>query len=186
MEQKWVNKLNNDEFNLIENDWYPIIKKSAMDKIKAQLLESGELLQSFNPNKSYKISAGERLQDLPYLVLDFPKMNNLQFNFVYRTLFWWGRGIQFQLVFQGVQKELYTKVLTLAQPTDFILLGSNLWENDIHSEHFQILEQISEPQQLELISGRFFKLVRSKPIENKENIFEGLSEFYEQFEEVLS
>jgi hypothetical protein len=65
-------------------------------------------------------------------------------------------------------------------------LGSNLWENDIHSENFQILEQISEPQQLELISGRFFKLVRSKPIENKENIFEGLSEFYEQFEEVLS
>jgi len=106
MEQKWVNKLNNDEFNLIENDWYPIIKKSAMDKIKAQLLESGELLQSFNPNKSFKISAGERLQDLPYLVLDFPKMNNLQFNFVYRTLFWWGRELQFQLIFQGVQKEL--------------------------------------------------------------------------------
>ena len=56
--KKWVNNLNNDEFNLRDNDWYPIIKKSAMDKIKSQLIEEGAKLQKVYPKESYKISAG--------------------------------------------------------------------------------------------------------------------------------
>ena len=82
MQQKWTNKLNNDEFNLIENDWYPLIKKNAMEKLKAQLHEFGQEVQSLNPQESFKISAGARLQDLHDLVLDFPKIPNPQFTFV--------------------------------------------------------------------------------------------------------
>lgn len=181
MEQKWVNKLNNDEFSLIENDWYPLIKKSAIDKIKAQMVESGEQLQSLFPHESFKISAGERLQDLPYLVLDFPKINSPNFEFVCRTLFWWGRGIQFQVIFQGTQAEVYEKILKLAKPTDYILIGTNLWQNDLSNEDFKPLSQLSKINQVEVVSKTYFKMVRFNPIESKENLFDGLSEFFLQF-----
>ena len=66
MEQKWVNNLNNDEFNLIDSDWYPITKKSAIDKIKSQMIEEGTKLQKVYPQKSYKISTGENLNNLRF------------------------------------------------------------------------------------------------------------------------
>jgi hypothetical protein len=181
MQQKWTNKLNNDEFNLIENDWYPLIKKNAMEKLKAQLHELGQELQSLNPQESFKISAGDRLQDLPYLVLDFPKIPNPQFTFVCRTLFWWGRGVQFQLIYRGANTQLYSRILSLAEPNDLILVGSNLWENDISTKAYKVLSELNALEKAEVIEQDFFKLVRFKPIKNKENLFEGLLAFYLQY-----
>lgn len=183
MEQKWTNKLNNDEFNLIENDWYPLIKKSAMDKIKGQLMEEGTKLQATYAGESFKISAGDRLNNLPYMVLDFPKIASPQFNFVYRTLFWWGRGIQFQLILKEKPSDIYAQILSMAEPSDYILIGSNLWENDIETPHFKILSDLSDFQKEQVLNALFFKLVRFKPIEKNDNLFEGLGAFYKYFKE---
>jgi hypothetical protein len=185
MEQKWVNNLNNDEFNLIDNDWYPIIKKSAIDKIKSQLIEEGAKLQKVYPRESYKISAGEKLNNLPYVVLDFPRIEGPKFNFVCRALFWWGRGIQFQLILNGKSNEVYAKILAQSMSSDFVLLGQNLWENDIETAHFCELNSMSEFQKELVLQANFFKLIRFKPFQLNERFFEDFTLFYQFYAKLV-
>lgn len=186
MEQKWVNKLNNDEFNLIDNDWYPITKKSAMDKIKSQMIEEGNKLQKVYPLESYKISSGENLNNLPYIVLDFPRIKGPKFNFVCRALFWWGRGIQFQLILNGKSKDVYASILAQSKLSDFVLLGPNLWENDIETNHFCQLNSMNFYQKELVLQANFFKLIRFKPFESNQRFFEDFTLFYANYANLRS
>jgi hypothetical protein len=186
MEQKWVNNLNNDEFNLIDSDWYPITKKSAIDKIKSQMIEEGTKLQNVYPQKSYKISTGENLNNLPYVVLDFPKIEGPKFDFVCRALFWWGRGIQFQLILNGKSKDVYARILAQSKLSDFVLLGPNVWENDIKTTDFCELNFMSESQKELILQAHFFKLIRFKTFELNEQFFEDFTQFYAYYAKLVN
>ncbi|MCG9880297.1 MAG: hypothetical protein MH472_06835 [Bacteroidia bacterium] len=182
MLRKSTNKLNNDELSLISNTWYPLLKKSAMEKIKNQLHEIGERLIEKNGGKAFKISSGERLLDLPYMVLDYPKIERQDFNFVCRVLFWWGKGIQLQVIFRNLTKEQYSQILAKVSVEELILTGENLWENDLDSGAFIIKSEFSKDELNPIEYKDSLKIVR--PIyfsEEQDLFFEGVFSFYERY-----
>lgn len=182
MLRKSTNKLNNDELSLISNTWYPLLKKSAMEKIKNQLHEIGERLIEKNGGKAFKISSGERLLDLPYMVLDYPKIERQDFNFVCRVLFWWGKGIQLQVIFRNLTKEQYGQILSKVSVEEWILTGENLWENDLESGAYIIKSEFSKDELNPLKYKDSLKIVR--PIyfsEEQDLFFEGVFSFYERY-----
>ena len=48
-----------------------------------------------------KISRGENYLNLPYVILDFPRIKNGQSLFFFRTMFWWGKYFSCTLHLQG-------------------------------------------------------------------------------------
>src|SRR5690606_33828992 len=61
----------------------------------APLISEGLLVQGG------KISRGENYLDLPYQVLDYPRLFSKEATFSYRTMFWWGNFFSCTLHIQG-------------------------------------------------------------------------------------
>lgn len=186
MEQKWANKLNIDEFNLITDTWYPILKKGAIEKIKAQLGLLGSQMQENQPHWAYKISAGENYKNLPYLVLDFPKIGNKDFPFVFRTLFWWGKPISCQLLVRTkLSENLFEDIKSRSNQNTLVLIGENLWENDFSSPSFKKLNELTQTEISALKSREYLKIVGIFEIKKPDNLFEEVIGFYTNYKSLL-
>lgn len=181
MEQKWANNLNNDELNLIQTTWYPKLKKNATDKIKAQLFELGEELKEIKSNEGFKISLGENYLDLPYLVLDFPKIPGNNFSWVFRTLFWWGNYSAFEVIIsKAIIQENEQEFWNLLLDSDWVLVSDQMWSNDIQSGDFKLKKELYGLQ-LNTLPGAYVKVMRVVPIKKPESLFEGAIGFYKLF-----
>jgi len=183
MEQKWTNNLNNDEFNLIVSPWYPLLKKSAIEKLRQQLYSQGMQMQEIWPNHGFKISMGENLNSLPYLVLDFPKISGPSFPFVFRTLFWWGKGIYFQAI---MAKELCRQdFFSRAEPNDFIYTGTQIWENDLSKPEYKLMANLNAEELALVQTEKYVKIVRQIDIKKTDNLFEEAIGFHQNFVELF-
>lgn len=181
MEQKWANNLNNDEFNLIQSIWYPQVKKSATEKIKTQLFELGNDLEKDLPGFGFKISSGENYKDLPYMVLDFPKIGGPKFSLLFRTMFWWGKYVCFQLfLHKETHKDEYHQWINFVADADWILCNENLWSNDIQSGDF-IQKQHTDLKEIPQLPGEYFKIMRVIEMKKPDNLFEEAIGFYKNF-----
>ncbi|MCF8254088.1 MAG: hypothetical protein K9H61_09375 [Bacteroidia bacterium] len=188
MEQKWTNNLNNDEFNFIQDTHYPILKRNAIEKIKAQLFLLGEEMNQKFDQKGFKISLGENYLEMPYVVLDYPKISGNDFPFLFRTFFWWGHPISYQIL---VQTEPYKKLieawLTQKEEGVFVWVGENLWDNNWQGNGFVGLNQLNEVQKEMVLNRNWFKLVGTKIIKKPDNLFNEAIGFYEFYiKEVLA
>lgn len=182
MKQKSVNILNNEEYELVSDPRYPILKKGAMDKIKAQLHALGSQLIDRFPGHGYKISAGENYRDLPYMVLDFPKISGPGFPFLFRTMWWWGKPVCFQFFLKRETSHVPFLDPALADGKTKILVGDDLWENDFLSPQFETYLG-TNPQ---IPNSDYIKWVRQSENKKPENLFEEASGFYECFQRFLS
>ena len=89
-----------------------------------------------------KISKGERYQDLPYVILDFPKLIHRERVFALRTMFWWGNELSCTLHLQGevwegfreVFKQNYSKLLNQEV---YFCVGENPWEYHFESDNYK-------------------------------------------------
>ncbi|OYU94770.1 MAG: hypothetical protein CFE21_13850 [Bacteroidetes bacterium B1(2017)] len=186
MEQKWANKLNNDEFNLITDTWYPLLKKNATLKIKAQLASLGQDLELLLPGFGSKISSGENFLNLPYMVLDYPKISGNNFPFLFRTLFWWGHAASFQVLVRTKDRpDLCEKLVEICEDQTLIYVGDNLWENNFEASEFVAIAKLSEAQKVQVLKQDMLKFVWVSGTKKPENLFEEAIGFYKKFIEVV-
>ena len=177
-------KLTNKEFELILDTEYPLLKKNAIDKIQAQLHELGEHLIA-NPlitrllhAQSYKISKGENYLNLPYLVLDLPKIDGNHFPILCRTMFWWGNYFSFNVF---IRKDAYDmdsfgkKLKQCASDNIHLLISDKIWQQDLDSEDYN---QISEWSENIVTEGHYLKLSIKHPIEEIDTLFEKATYYY--------
>ncbi len=97
--------------------------------------------------KAGKISKGERYQNLPYWVLDYPKLLTKDDVFALRTMVWWGNEITCTLHLQGNSWEKYRTSLISnlkysQDPTLLVCLHAHPWEYALTPDNYQPLEKI--------------------------------------------
>ncbi len=156
MAQKSINKLTNEELNLICSTNYPLLKKSAMGKIKDIFEQIGTDLQTQistelpEYKRVYKISSGENFDNSPYLVLDVPQLKTQNFGFVFRVFFRWGHHFSLQCLLQNdvFNANTFVSELKLLRKDCKILLGSNPWENKHEHPNFKLLNDLT-PSELQ-------------------------------------
>jgi hypothetical protein len=114
-----------------------------------------------------KISRGERYQDLPYWVLDFPKLMMPEHIFTLRTMAWWGNEFSCTLHIQGeTWEELRTTFLKknksiLEYEDVYFCVNEDPWDYDFIPENYLLISQIKPLALTEMISERsFIKLSR--------------------------
>ena len=140
-----------DEMNLVLNKEWLYLKRSVTGKAFDFL---GMLHQSYNGiaqehsgqlgylpiNRMGKISRGENLEGLPYLILDYPALFSKEKIMAVRTLFWWGHFFCISLHLGGLnvtEAQTIPWIEFFKKHEFFINNSGNEWNYEFGSNGFQ-------------------------------------------------
>lgn len=135
--QKSTNYLTIHELDFLSSAEYPLLKQRIVNKIIAKLEEMGSdfkaklSLNEWYNNNDCKITRGENYKGMPYVVMDYPKMQQGQFDLLCRTICWWGNYTSFNCFIRVSEIEKVNWDALKKIPDLRILTSEHLWENDI-------------------------------------------------------
>lgn len=160
------------ELQAIQNQSFFKIKATALEKIEQQFAEIANEMEtiysqhatsiSFAPKKVFsKISRGENLNQLPFLILDFPKQFTKAEVFSFRLLFWWGKGFTLFLHLKNNElQSVVDKALhfsdQLAKLNTKISTRGDEWSHDIESDNYHSLTNFSTVQDINFVKFAWF------------------------------
>ncbi len=137
-----------------------------------------------------KISKGERYKDLPYVILDHPRLFSRDDIFALRTMFWWGHDFTATLHLAGHSLARHRAALLparaqLAAAGAQLYLPADPWQHEISEGIYQPLEQCMPAAWAHAVDGAFLKLARPFALDNWEKIVPEVTEFYGKVLEAL-
>ncbi len=149
--QKNAIKLTNHQLKLASDIDYPITKQQVISLFTDLFQELGKLQQQTvyhvpaEIGKDYKITKGENYGQLPYLVIDYPRISNKDFGILMRTMFWWGKYFSFNLYVKmdAIQVIDYAKLKKVKDT--LVYTGNNLWEQDLDDAAYETISNANKP-----------------------------------------
>ncbi len=158
--------LSNKEENFIQHTDFFSLKISITNKIMQAFSEIETEMKSIYPilsqkvsfapiKTSSKISKGENLKNLPFLMLDFPKQFEQTNIFSFRLLFWWGKGFTLFLHLKndnlkGILKQISTNQHLCRNNYRFAIDGDE-WEHDLDTENYHKLDELKNLKKIPYI-----------------------------------
>lgn len=178
-------KLSPEELNYLLDQDFLRTKVKITDKLIDQLSDIQQAIKGYLLPQNLpfpqgtdlndgKISKGERYKDLPYLVLDFPKLIQKERIFVLRTMIWWGNEFSTSLHLQGeIWETLRTAFLRnysgLKGKEVYFCVAENPWEYHFDADNYRKLDEISIQEIESRISkANFLKISRKTSLSNPE------------------
>ena len=174
-------KLSAEELRVMNDQQFLLTKKVVMQKVHGIL---GKVEQKLLPlmqqcslpekvlTKSGKISQGENYQDLPYLILDFPRQFGAQAIFAYRTMFWWGHYFSGTLHIGGdplnpLRAHLLAKIKELRQRSDYFCVNELPWHYHFQPSNYRPFHELSPAYLQESLNQKsFIKISKKWPLES--------------------
>ncbi len=191
-----------EEMALVQDERLLRIKQSVIKKIHQLLIETenklrpivftkSKTLTEYTLARSGKISRGENYQDLPYLVLDFPRQFSQDAIFAYRTMFWWGNFLSCTLHLQGTALEKFRdnllNNLSNLRNDVFFCVAPTPWEYHYGKENYRLTQEIPIEKLKEWIATKdFIKISRKLPLEKYDQLAEFSAETFDFFWKVIS
>jgi hypothetical protein len=187
--RKSTNKLTKHELNFARDKTYPLVKHDIVQKINNQFQELGQkLVQQLSGHElvsiaEFKITRGENFQLMPYMVLDFPKINGKEFSITCRTLFWWGHYFSCNLVIQTRLLDVEQTASSLVKMKKVrILRGENLWEHDIKNADYVKIHTLTQQEIIQLLEEQtYLKLAVGIDIEKAETLLTEAPRYYAEW-----
>jgi hypothetical protein len=182
-------KLSKHEFELVTSADF-ILTKNAIIKRVYELF--GDLSEQYMKladitlppevlSISPKIAKGENYRELPWVMLDYPRVFSQQNVFAIRSFFWWGNFFSITLQLHGVYKEFYQSSIQkhLAKNNWWYCLNeSDAWQHHFEMNNYEKLDGSVNFKQLP-----FLKLAKKIPLQEWDKAFD----FYKSsFEEIIS
>jgi hypothetical protein len=192
--RKSTNKLTKHELDFASSIEYPLIKHEVMSKMGLLMAETGQQLShTFRENQlidlaHHKITRGERYKQMPYIVLDYPQIKGPDFNIVLRTMFWWGHYFTCSLIVKTslLDLEKTGKNIRKLKKTK-ILVGSNLWEQELEMDDYRKTSDLSKKQTIKLLeAANYLKLSRKISLRHYTSLTEHATEIYSELAKALS
>lgn len=139
-----------------------------------------------------KITKGENHQQLPYMVLDFPRLFGKQSVFACRTLFWWGHEFSFTLLLSGLALQQFLPALhknfkLLLPHKVFVSVANTPWQHEFSPQNYQPCQNYNATQFVQLISAQgFCKLAFALPLPLWQQVPQTGAQHYRLFLQLLS
>lgn len=135
-----------------------------------------------------KISRGEQLQGLPYLVLDYPRVFTHGHFFAIRSLFWWGRFFSITLHLSGRYQASFRSAVRDTWPHWsekgwHVASEGDPWQHDFAHNYYRPVKASEQAQSDQYLSGPFLKLVLSWPLSEWDNC---IDHFDQAFRDLLA
>ncbi len=160
-------EFNKNQLKLIKTTTFFEDKRILLQDVSSEFSEICEQLKNSYANHSFKISflpsitsskitRGENLKGLPFLMLDFPKQFSKTEIFSFRLLFWWGNGFTLFLHLKNNQLDRIAKKVIEERKHFYnegflISTGGNEWEHDCLSKNYKHLEDFTVEKPLNFI-----------------------------------
>jgi hypothetical protein len=123
-----------------------------------------------------KIAKGENYLQLPYIMLDYPRVFYKNDAFAVRTFFWWGNHISMHLLLSGGYKQQYqAKILHqipyLQQHQFFICVHQSEWQHHFNDDNYMSMQFMDSNTIIDIIKNKnFIKLAKKIPLLQWENV----------------
>ncbi len=167
--------LSPDELELVNNSGWILTKRAVMDKavylfgdlsgkVKAILENEKDGLPQAVLLSEPKISKGENYQQLPYVILDYPRCFDAKNVFAIRTMFWWGNFFSCTLHLAGIYKEMFEtavakNIVVPSKNNYFICVNEDQWQHHFEPDnYFDIKTKAGEEIKVILLQQPFIKI----------------------------
>lgn len=125
-----------------------------------------------------KISRGENYEELPYLVLDYPRIFQHDATFAFRTMLWWGWGFSCTLHIAGDYWQQYRSRLLQSLPLVkdaknwWVCVNNTPWEYHYRPDNYIGLQEFLQlPAVMKAATKNpFFKVSRRLPLKQYQEL----------------
>ena len=170
------------EYDVITNSDFILTKNRIVKKIYTLYGELADeyktLLSEYSyclPNEIFsvtpKISKGEQYKELPYVMLDYPRLFSKINVFAIRSFFWWGNYFSITLQLSGIYLEKYADNIV-----DFINDKKNKdwyfgvheseWEHHFEKDNYISMDELTKESFENLKSRGFIKIAKKLSLED--------------------
>lgn len=157
------------------------VSAAAQDTLSVGLLKDLPEVQAIGP----KISKGEQYQELPWVMLDYPRLFSNQHVLAIRCFFWWGNYVSLVLHLKGDYLDKH-RVRLAANPWGEAMLfdaGQDEWNNDLAHADFQPIHQVPASVWQE---RSYVRIATKIPLSEWDRIESFLMNQYQYFNQVLT
>ncbi|QHS62198.1 hypothetical protein [Chitinophaga agri] len=178
-----ITSLTAEEQALVVNADWLYLKNGILEKVMTLMGQLHQALEAAPVTKEFlfpdgllaaggKISRGERYRELPYIILDYPRLFSKDNIFAFRTMFWWGHYFIATLHLAGEEKEKYGHMIAsawqqLAEHRFQVYLLEDPWQHDFENGNYKLISAMSELEFKQLIDRRpFIKLAKPYSFED--------------------
>lgn len=157
------------------------VSAAAQDTLSVGLLKDLPDVQAIGP----KISKGEQYQELPWVMLDYPRLFSNQHVLAIRCFFWWGNYVSLVLHLKGDYLDKH-QVRLAANPWGEAMLfdaGQDEWNNDLAHADFQPIQQVPASVWKE---RSYVRIATKIPLREWDRIESFLMNQYQYFNQVLT
>ena len=178
--------------NLIIHKVYNLFSEVANnyreDKSKFTSFDSSQVFEL-----APKISRGEQYQQLPYVMLDYPRIFSEQDIFAIRSFFWWGNHCSIHLILKGKYLQQHGNSINnyfqlfgnYAPETRgwYIGVGEDPWQHHFEKDNYI---SITDWNGLPVNKLPFLKLAKKIPLEEWDDINEFMVKHFNRLLSILS
>jgi hypothetical protein len=160
--------LSDGEMQLVVNTDWILTKRKIIDTVQMFFGDlSIAMKEAIAVASLPKITKGENYQQLPYVLLDYPRCFEKENVFAVRTMFWWGNFFSCTLHLSGSYKTMFQQaleknIMQLQQNNFFICVSSNEWEHHFESGNYIEANSLTETEIKAILSQRHFIKVAAK------------------------
>jgi len=173
--------LSEDELQLVQNSGWILTKNAIIEKVYTmfgnvahQLHDHINTRQQTLPEicsaNNPKISKGEKYEDLPYVILDYPRFFTREEIVAVRNLFWWGNYFSTTLHMRGehrhkVAESILDRFEHLTAKQFYLSTEGNEWAHNIESRDYSLLSGYSKTALSDVLEkSTFIKLAVKFPL----------------------
>lgn len=144
-------ELSKQEFELVTSEAFILTKNAIIKKVyelfgdlsEAYMKLADGALPAVVLSVSPKIAKGENYRDLPWVMLDFPRVFSHTDVFAVRSFFWWGNFFSITLQLHGVYKAFYQSSVHqhLAEKDWWYCVdGNDAWQHHFENNNYRKLD----------------------------------------------
>jgi hypothetical protein len=160
-----------------------------MGAISDEEVKIADLLREQLPPELFqfppKLSRGEQYQQLPWLMLDFPRVFQEPDQLAIRQFFWWGKLFSSALLVSGRHKEMVLNSNLLQWPDLYVCVHASPWEHHFEADNAQLISSLSDEKYRSICKKEFLKLAFQLPMENWEQAPEFFLRSYSRWMQLL-
>jgi len=165
------------EMQLVNNKEWILTKRIIIDKVNMLLGDLSVKFQQLVLNEqdlppaviasAPKIAKGENYQQLPYVLLDYPRCFDKENVFAVRTMFWWGNFFSCTLHLSGAYKTMFQHAIlknlaTLHNTTLYICVNEEEWEHHFETKNYIAVEKLSIVEITAIVNKQHFIKIAAK------------------------
>ncbi len=180
--------LSGKELSLVTNSDWILTKQSIIQKVFERFEECAtSIRQTILQNHRLpgelrfsipKISKGEQYRQLPYVILDYPRLFGKEDMFAVRTMFWWAGFFSITIHVTGMYRSLLNLQYLYQQAAiggdAYICISENQWEHHFEADNYRLMASLPQHELQRLLTDNsFVKIAFRYPLE-KWNEMEGL------------